>query len=139
MRTRYEDLPMSRLCCCGLKPAEDAPEEDDLPTSRPKYLVDPSGFLDPTAASDREAQPGPAVPVDSDLVHVVDDSFPPAAAAKTAPATAPAAEAQPPATDEAPTKQPPEKRVSFEIPRRPPASVPQCPQPMNLPPLSTAF
>ena len=92
MAKRYSTVGF-RLCCCGpdVKPAEYAPEEDDLPTSRPKYLVDPSGFWDLAAASDREAQPGPAVPVDSDLVHAVDDSFPPAVTAKTAPATAPAA------------------------------------------------
>ena len=83
MAKRYSTVGF-RLCCCGpdVKPAEYAPEEDDLPTSRPKYLVDPSGFWDLSAASDREAQPGPAVPVDSDLVHAVDDSFPPAVTAK---------------------------------------------------------
>ena len=134
MRTRYSVVGF-RICCCGpnTKPAEDVPEEDELDElpSYPRLASLPwVAETNAPAASDREQQPAAAVPVDSDWLHVVDDSPSPAATAKTAPATAPAAEAQPPETDEAPTMQPPEKRVSYEIPfREPPASVPMCRHP----------
>ena len=115
-----------RIEACGrdAKPAEDAPDIWPVPqavvvAARNKRLREAG------CASGSEAQPAKVRCIESDEPDVV---APPAATAETAPA---AEEAQPPATDEAPTKQPPEKRVSFSI-KEPPASVPQCPQPMNL-------
>ena len=105
------------LCGPGTQPAEDAPEDDEPPTVG-------------TAATDFDSPGGrhilrgaPAAPGRDAAVAVIDDEsdewfllfgppddVPPAAAAETA---ASAYEAQPPATDEAPTKQPPKRRVSF--------------------------
>ena len=107
------------LCGPHTQPAEDAPEDDEPPTVG-------------TAATNFDSPGGrhilrwaPAAPGRDAAVAVIDDEsdewfflfgppddVPPAAAAETA---ASAYEAQPPATDEAPTKQPPKKRVSFSI------------------------
>ena len=116
-------LPIERDCDSDVKPAEDAPEDEDdgLPTAGTAAMdLDPWAHLAQTnapAASGREEQPAAAVPVDSDVWHDVVDAPPPAATAQTAPA---AEEAQPPAPDEAQTEQPPEKGVS--VSKLPPAS-----------------
>ena len=101
MRTRYSIVGF-RICCCGpnAKPAEDAPEEDELERL--------NSIRHQTNVSESDEQPPAAGPVD----HVV-DALPMAATAEATQAKAPAAEAQPPATDEASTMQPPEKKVPF--------------------------
>ena len=116
------------MCGPDTQPAEDAPVDLDyeLPTAgtAAAYFDSPPGHMILSLAGRRllrcvSAAPGrdahPAVAVTDDewfLLFGLDDEVPPAAAAETA---APAYEAQPPATDEAPTKQPPKRIVSFSI------------------------
>ena len=102
------------MCGPDTQPAEDAPADDEVPTAgtAATYFDSPPGHLILSLAGRRllgwvSAAPGrdahPAVAVNDDGLH---DYVPPAAAAETAAA---AYEAQPPATDEAPTRLPPEK------------------------------
>ena len=103
------------MCGPDTQPAEDVPEDYELPpagTALPYFDDSPPGHLILSLAGRRllrwvSAAPGrdahPAVAEnDEGLYYYV----PPAAAAETAAA---AYEAQPPATDEAPTRLPPEK------------------------------
>ena len=108
MRQRCPQEPY-KISHCGpnVKPAEDAPEEDEL-ERLPSIRHQTNANTNAPAASDSDEQPAAAGPVD----HVV-DALPMAATAEATQAKAPAAEAQPPATDEASTMQPPEKRVPF--------------------------
>ena len=106
------------LCGPGTQPAEDAPEDDgddESPTAgtAATHFDSPGGrhILRWAPAAPSIAHPAVAVTDDEwFLLFALDDEVPPAAAAETA---ASAYEAQPPATDEAPTKQPPKRRVSF--------------------------
>ena len=105
------------MCGPDARPAEDVPEDEDdgLPTAGTAAMDLDRAHLPQTnapAASSWEEPRAAAVPVNSDVCHGVFDAPIKAATAETAPA---AEEAQPPATDEAPTKQPPKKRVSFSI------------------------
>ena len=105
------------LCGPHTQPAEDAPEDDEPPTAGTAAtdFDSPGGRHILMGAPAAPSIAHPAVAVTDDewfLLFALDDEVPPAAAAETA---APAYEAQPPATDEAPTKQPPKKRVSFSI------------------------
>ena len=95
------------LCGPHTQPAEDAPEDDEPPTAGTAATDFDSApgrriLQDAPAAPGRDAHPAVAVNDDGLYYYVR-----PAAAAETAAA---AYEAQPPATDEAPTRQPPEKR-----------------------------
>ena len=107
-------------CGPGTQPAEDAPEDDEPPTAGTAAtdFDSPGGrhiLRWAPAATGRDAAVAVIDDYESDewfLLFGPPDDVPPAAAAETA---ASAYEAQPPATDEAPTKQPPKKRVSFSI------------------------
>ena len=111
------------LCGPHTQPAEDAPEDDgddESPTAgtAATHFDSPGGrhiLRWASAATGRDAAVAVIDDYESDewfLLFGLHDDVPPAAAAETA---ASAYEAQPPATDEAPTKQPPKKRVSFSI------------------------
>jgi hypothetical protein len=108
------------LCGPHTQPAEDAPEDDEPPTAGTAAtdFDSPGGrhiLRWAPAATGRDAAVAVIDDYESDewfLLFGPPDDVPPAAAAETA---ASAYEAQPPATDEAPTKQPPKKRVSFSI------------------------